>query len=279
MESNIVVERVVYMNKKIGFIGCGNMAKAMIGGMIKSGLTMPQNIYASDPSKSNLEEMKNSYGIKTTLDNTVLAGDCDIVFLSVKPDIYSTVIEEIKEVIKPQVIIVIIAAGQTLAQNEERFEKNIKMVKAMPNTPSFVGEGMTSVITNHLITQQEKEEVKDILGSFGRVEFINENLIDAATAVAGSSPAYVYMFIEALADGGVIHGMPRNQAYTFAAQAVLGAAKMVLETGIHPGELKDRVCSPGGATIDAVACLEESGFRNSVIKAVNCCVKKIGQLS
>lgn len=266
------------MDKKIGFIGCGNMAKAMIGGIVKSGITPPENVYASNPSKPNLEEMATTYGIKTTTDNKLVAKECDFVFLSVKPNIYETVIEEIKDFIKPSVIIILIAAGQGLEENQKRFGREVKIVKAMPNTPSMVGEGMTSVVLSTDINSQEKEEVKTILESFGRVEFIDESLLDAATAVAGSSPAYVYMFIEALADGGVIHGLSRNQAYTLAAQAVMGAAKMVLETGTHPGILKDMVCSPGGATIDAVASLEENQLRNSVIQAVNACIKKIEKL-
>ena len=267
------------MDKKIGFIGCGNMATTMIRGIVKSGLITPDNIYASNPSMSNLEEITNAHAINITQDNQIVAEKCDIVFLSVQPHLYSTVIAEIKEVVKTDVIIVLIAAGQTLAQNLERFGRNIKMVKAMPNTPSLVGEGMTAVSINHFITQQESQEIRALLESFGRVEFIQEDLMDAASAVGGSSPAFVYLFIEALADSGVMHGMSRKQAYTFAAQSVLGAAKMVLETDIHPGELKDMVCSPGGTTIEGIASLEENGLRSSVIKAVNHCVEKTKKIS
>ncbi len=266
------------MNKKMGFIGCGNMAKAMIGGIVKSGIIIPEQVYVSDPSTANLEDAKNLYGINTINDNTVVAKECDIIFLAVKPYIYAPVIEEIKEIVKSDVIIVLIAPGQGLVENQKRFGRDIKMVYAMPNTPALVGEGMTSVVLNDFVTSDEKSEIKEILESFSKVEFINQNLISAATAVAGSSPAYVYMFIEALADGGVLHGLSRNQAYTLAAQAVLGSAKMVLETGAHPGALKDMVCSPGGSTIDAVASLEENGFRNAVIQAVNSCVKKIEKM-
>jgi pyrroline-5-carboxylate reductase len=262
------------MNRKIGFIGCGNMAKAIIGGLVSSGIMRVENIYASNRSLPKLEEVKRKYEIQVTQDNTEVARQCDIVFLAVKPYQYASVIEEVKEFVHENAIIIMIAAGQTIEQNEQRFGKRMKMVRTMPNTPSLVGEGMTAVSTNDLVTTEEKQEVQAIFECFGKVEFIEEKLMDTASGVSGASPAYGYMFIEALADGAVLQGMPRKQAYTFAAQALLGAAKMVLETDLHPGELKDQVCSPGGATIEAVASLEESGFRSSVIKALNACVEK-----
>ncbi|MGM0902143.1 pyrroline-5-carboxylate reductase [Mesobacillus maritimus] len=262
------------MNRKIGFIGCGNMAKAIIGGMIQSGFTSAENIHASNRSYGNLEEMNQKYGIVVSQNNLDVARQCEVLFLAVKPNKYSLVIEEIKEMVSENALIIMIAAGQTIKQNEQRFGKRMKMVRTMPNTPSLVGEGMTAVSTNDLVTVEEKQVVQNIFESFGKVEFIDEQLMDTASGVSGASPAYGYMFIEALADGAVLQGMPRKQAYTFAAQALLGAAKMVLETELHPGELKDQVCSPGGATIEAVASLEKSGFRSSVIQALNACVEK-----
>ncbi|AGK53518.1 pyrroline-5-carboxylate reductase [Bacillus sp. 1NLA3E] len=262
------------MNRKIGFIGCGSMAKAMIGGIVKSGHTSPDNIYASNRSLSNLEEMKQAYGIQIKEDNREVAQNCNIIFLSVTPDMYESVIEQIRESIHEQTIIIMIAAGQTIAQNEQRFGRKIKIARSMPNTPALVGEAMSALCVNDLISADEKQELKAIFECFGEVEFIEENLMDVVSGVSGASPAYAYMFIEALADGAVKQGMPRKQAYIFASQAILGAAKMVLETGIHPGELKDQVCSPGGATIEAIASLEENGFRSSVIKAVDACVAK-----
>lgn len=262
------------MNRKIGFIGCGSMAKAMIGGIVQSGFTSPENIYASNRSIGNLTEMEQKHGIIVTQDNLEVARQCEIIFLAVKPNMYATVIEEIKEAIVENALIIMIAAGQTLAQNEQRFGKNVKLVRSMPNTPALVGEGMTAVCMNDLVTPEEKQVVQDIFECFGKVELIDEQLMDAVSGVSGASPAYGYMFIEALADGAVLQGIPRKQAYVFAAQALLGAAKMVLETDLHPGELKDQVCSPGGATIEAVASLEATGFRSSVIHALNACVEK-----
>lgn len=262
------------MDRKIGFIGCGNMAKAIIGGILQSGYTSPENIHASNRSYDNLEEMHQKYGIIVSQNNLDIARQCEILFLAVKPVKYSLVIEEIKEVVQDNALIIMIAAGQTIEQNEQRFGRKMKMVRTMPNTPSLVGEGMTAVSTNELVTTEEKQEIQAIFECFGKVEFIDEQLMDTASGVSGASPAYAYMFIEALADGAVLQGMPRKQAYRFAAQALLGAAKMVLETDLHPGELKDQVCSPGGATIEAVASLEKSGFRSSVIQALDACVEK-----
>lgn len=267
------------MDKKIGFIGCGNMGQAMIGGIVKSGLVAPEQVYASDPSEQNLSRMQAEYGICITQDNLVLAKKCDILVLSVKPYLYTDVIEEIRDAVKEHALIVMIAAGQTIAANEARFGREIKIVRAMPNTPALVGEGMAALCANSFVTEEEKNEVREIFESFGKAEFVGESMMDAVAGVSGSSPAYVYMFIEALADGAVMQGMPRQQAYTFAAQAVLGSARMVLETGMHPGALKDMVCSPGGTTIEAVASLEQDGMRAAVINAVNVCTEKSKAMS
>ena len=157
---------------------------------------------------------------------------------------------------------------------EAMFDSRLKLVRAMPNTPALVGEAMSALCCNELVTEEELAEAVSIFNSFGKCEVIKEALMDAVIGVSGSSPAYVYLFIEAMADAAVADGMPRAQAYKFAAQSVLGSAKMVLETGTHPGALKDAVCSPGGTTIEAVAVLEEEGLRNAVIKAQRACVQK-----
>ncbi|WP_010093552.1 pyrroline-5-carboxylate reductase [Ornithinibacillus scapharcae] len=263
------------MQRKIGFIGSGNMAEAIIGGLVKSEHTEPTNIYASNRTMPKLLDLKVTYGIHIAEDNKDVARQSDIIFLSVTPDKYSTVIDEIKDIVTEDSIIVIIAAGQTIEQNEQRFERKVKMVKAMPNTPVLVGEGLTAISVNDLVTEGEKEEIRRLFESFGKAEFIDESLMDTASAVGGSSPAFVYTFIEAMADAAVVNGMPRDKSYKIVAQAVLGAAKMVLDTGVHPGKLKDDVCSPGGTTIQSVASLEESGFRSAVIKAVQANVDKM----
>lgn len=262
------------MNKTIGFIGSGNMGGAIIGGVISSGLLQPQSIIASDILEDTLTHLSSKYGIRTTNDNLVVAAESDILFLAVKPNIYPTVIQEIRESVKNDVIIVVIAAGQKIAVVESLFQCDIKIVRTMPNTPALVGEGMTAICPNDFITSEELEDITDIMGSIGHSEIVPEYMIDVVTGISGSSPAYVYMFIEALSDAAVAEGMPRAQSYNFAAQAVLGSAKMVLETGMHPGVLKDQVCSPGGTTIAAVCELEKQGIRNAVISGVRACVEK-----
>lgn len=262
------------MNNKIGFIGAGNMATAMIKGIAKSGIIKPENIIASDPDMVKLNAMKNITKINITDNNLEVANFSDIIILSVKPNKYKDIIEEIRNNISENTIVVTIAAGITIAKSEEYFGKKIKIIRTMPNTPALVGEGMTAISQNELITAEELNTVSQIFSCFSKVEVIEESHINTVTALTGSSPAYVYMFIEALADGAVLKGLPRAKAYKMAAQAVYGSAKMVLETGKHPGELKDDVCSPGGTTIEAVYSLEKSGLRAAVIEAMEKCIEK-----
>jgi pyrroline-5-carboxylate reductase len=267
------------MNNKIGFIGCGNMAQAMINGIVKSGLTNPINIMASNPGIEKLNSAKEKYGIQVTSDNSKVAAFADILILAVKPDKYETVIKEIKDIVRKETVIVIIAAGITTEFICKHFERNVMVVRAMPNTSAAVGESMSALSKGKYVTKDNMDAVVAIFESFGRAEIIDEKLMDAVPAISGSSPAYVYMFIEALADGGVLSGIPRKQAYIMAAQAVLGAAKMVLETHEHPGVLKDNVCSPGGTTIEAVYTLEQNNFRGTVISAMNSCTRKTKEMS
>ena len=258
----------------IGFIGAGNMGRAIIGGIINSKIASPRDILASDNNTAALDALRDDFEIQTIADNTKVAEASDILFLAVKPQFLYTVIEEIKKTVKKDAVIVSIAAGQSLEKIETAFAKKIKLVRVMPNTPALVGESMSALTPNQNMTKEDFMPVLKIFESLGKAELVPEHLMDAVTAVSGSSPAYVFMLIEAMADAAVNSGMARSSAYTFAAQSVLGAAKMVLETGIHPGELKDMVCSPGGTTIEAVKVLEEKGFRASVIDAMDACVKK-----
>lgn len=262
------------MNKKIGFIGSGNMGSAMIGGIINSKLLTPDMIIASDKSLESINKLKDSLNINTTTDNIEVCEKSDIIVLSVKPFLYEVVIKEIRDYVDENKIIVSIAAGVTIEQVEGWFDKKIKLVKTMPNTPALVGEGMSAICPNENISKEELDEVIKIFNSFGKCELLEEKYFHGFIALAGSSPAYVYMFIEAMGDAGVKQGIPRAKAYTLAAQSLLGAAKMVLETGEHPGKLKDNVCSPGGTTIEAVIELEKQGFRNSIIAAMEKCEEK-----
>ena len=258
---------------KLGFIGAGNMAQAIIGGILKKGIYSKDDIIASAATEKTINKVSEEFGINTTLDNKKVA-EADILFLAVKPVYYKSVIDEIKDIVSSDQIIVTIAAGKSIAWVEEAFGGARKIVRTMPNTPALVGEGITAVCTNSNVSESDLSNVMDLLESFGKAEVINENVMDAVVAVSGSSPAYVFMFIEAMADAAVAEGMPRAQAYKFAAQSVLGSAKMVLETGKHPGELKDMVCSPAGTTIEAVRVLEKEGLRSSVMECMKACADK-----
>jgi pyrroline-5-carboxylate reductase len=263
------------MNKKIGFIGAGKMAQAMMGGILKSKMIVCEKMMASAVSVKTSVTIRQDYGIITTTDNKDVARFADILILAVEPDIHVHIIEEIKSEINQNVIIVTIAAGITLSDINRAFGFKVKAVRAMPNTPSSVGEGMSVICPNEYLSTEEITEVERLFQTFGKTERLPEKLMDAVPAISGSSPAYVYMLIEAMADGGVRQGIPRDTAYRLAAQAVLGAAKMVLDTGIHPAALKDNVCTPGGATIEAVAVLEDKKFRGSILAAMESCTSKV----
>lgn len=259
---------------RLGFIGCGNMATAMMKGIICNNIIAKEDVIGSDLAKTSLEQIRTEMGICITSDNKETAKNSEMLVLSVKPQFYESVIHEIKDSITENQLVITIAPGKTLEWLEKQFGKPIKIVRTMPNTPALVGEGITAVCCNSYVEQRELESVINILKGFGKCEVIPEHLMDVVVSVSGSSPAYVFMFIEAMADAAVADGMPRAQAYEFAAQSVLGSAKMVLETGKHPGELKDMVCSPGGTTIEAVRVLEEKGMRSSVFEAMKACTRK-----
>ena len=248
------------------------MAKAMIRGILDSKRVTAGEIIASAKSDTTREKISRELGICVAQTNSEVVDFSDVVFLAVKPQYYEEVISEIREEIRQEQIIVTIAPGKTLVWLAERLGTDKKIIRTMPNTPAMVKEGMMGMCKNELVTEEEMQQVKEICESFGKAEVVPESLIDVVVGVSGSSPAYVFMFIEAMADAAVAGGMPRSQAYTFAAQAVLGSAKMVLETGKHPGELKDMVCSPAGTTIQAVRVLEEKGMRSSVFEAMMKCL-------
>lgn len=250
------------------------MGSAMMRGILASGKCTENEIMASDALAGALTAIEKELGIMTSMDNKIVASFADVLFLAVKPQYYQDVIEEIRDVVTLDKVVVTIAPGKTLEWLEETFAKPVKIIRTMPNTPAMVREGMMGMCPNAHVTKEEAAMVRDICSGFGNTEIVSENLLDVVTAVSGSSPAYVFMFIEAMADAAVAEGMPRAQAYKFAAQAVLGSAKMVLETGKHPGELKDMVCSPGGTTIEAVRVLEEKGLRSAVFEAVKACAEK-----
>lgn len=262
------------MNRKIGIIGCGNMGRAMLSALLKSSDISNDDIIVSTKRENSAEKIRNDFKVKTTLVNSEVAEKSNILFLAVKPHFFKEVIEEIKDKINNDTIIISIAAGITISQIEEWFGKDIKLVRTMPNTPALVGEGMSAICPNKNITSDELNYVGKLYNSFGKYEILEEKDFHAFIALCGSSPAYVFMFIEAMADAGVKLGIPRAKAYKLVEQSVLGSAKLALETGKHPGVLKDEVCSPSGTTIDAVIDLERNGLRSTVISAVEKCAEK-----
>lgn len=259
---------------KIGFIGCGNMASAMIGGILKKGIFTKEEIIVSNLTEEGSRRSREKLGVVTTMENRQVAESAKIVVLAVKPQFYEEVLGEIKDVLTEEHILVGIAPGKTLSWLEEKCAQPLKIVRLMPNTPAQVGEGMTGVCFNKRVSEEEKQEICAITDSFGCTEVIPERLMEGLSAVTGCSPAYVFMFLEAMADAAVHQGMPRKQAYRLAAQAVLGSAKMLLETEMHPGELKDMVCSPAGSTIEGVRMLEKNGFRSAVFEALCAAAEK-----
>lgn len=259
---------------KIGFIGCGNMGQAMLAGMLDSGKITEHNIIVSAKTAATREKLEKEYQVSVAAQNIDVVREAEYIFLAVKPQYYEEVLMEVCSAITEKTVMISIAPGKTFEWLQEKIGKPCKIIRTMPNTPSLVKEGMMGICANDKVTATELKNVCDLCSGFSKTEIVTEKLMDVVTAVSGSSPAYVFMLIEAMADAAVEGGMPRNQAYTFAAQAVLGSAKMVLETGKHPGELKDMVCSPGGTTIQAVRVLEEQGMRAAVMDAMKACLDK-----
>lgn len=257
----------------IGVIGAGNMGYAMIKGIIK--VFPKEDVVFTDVSQERAEFVYENTQVSYVESNAECVNQSKYVILAVKPQFYEIVLKSIQYAVNEEHVLISIAPGFSIGQLNEKLGMEKRIVRAMPNTPALLGMGMSGITYQpQLFKHEEKEMIRKIFASFGKVEFIEEKLMNAVVCASGSSPAYVYMFIEALADSVVKYGMPRNKAYEFAAQAVKGAAEMVLETKEHPGVLKDQVCSPGGTTIAGVAALEEHGFRDAVIKATDACYRR-----
>lgn len=256
-----------------GFIGVGNMGYPLFQAAKK---TFGHNevIYTAATVKTRQTVMEKT-GIPSMEDNILVAKDCKYLVLAIKPQYFSQVLKEIKEYITMDHVVISLAVGITIETIQGYLTQETRIVRAMPNTPANLGLGMTGVTYRASEFSSEEQGILDrFFTSFGKYEIFDEGLMNAVTCASGSSPAYVYQFIEALADSVVKYGIPRSKAYTLVAQTVLGAAAMVLETGEHPAKLKDDVCSPGGTTIAGVSALEEYGFRNAIIQATDACYKK-----
>ena len=260
-------EGKVSMIKTIGFLGCGNMGGAIARAVCKA--ADPQNVYLANRTAAKAEALAAELGCNTTT-NAEVAGRSDLIFLAVKPQMMEALLAPLKFTLNERptrFILCSMAAGLSIARIQEMAGEDYPVIRIMPNTPASVGAGMIQYCSANVTAEEEQEFLK-LMAPAGRLDAVPEALIDAASSVSGCGPAWVYQFIEALADGGVACGLPRAKAQEYAAQMVLGSAKLVLESGKHPGELKDAVCSPGGSTIQGVRVLEEHGFRGAVTDAV-----------
>jgi pyrroline-5-carboxylate reductase len=267
------------MSRRWGFIGSGKMATALIQGMIRAGVVTPGDVVASDPYATAREELAARSGVAVTASNAEVAKRSDVLVLAVKPQGMAGVLEELSPVVTGSHLVLSIAAGVSLATLQSGIGPDARLVRVMPNTPALVGEGAAGYCLGPNTIPGDDAIVRRCLEAVGRALAVPESLIDAVTGLSGSGPAFVYILIEALADGGVRVGLPRETAVTLAAQTVLGAARMVLETGMHPGVLKDQVTSPGGTTIAGLHALERGGLRGTMIDAVEAATRRAKELS
>jgi pyrroline-5-carboxylate reductase len=254
--------------RTLGFLGAGNMAGALIKGLIHSRAVEPQRIVASDLKPERLKQLEAAHGIRTTTDNHALLRDVDVLVIAVKPQVVDKVLTEFGRDVKSGTLVVSVAAGVPIAAIEARLPAGARVVRSMPNTPATALAGATAIAAGTHATDDDMKIAHALFEAVGRVVTLDESLLDAVTGLSGSGPAYVMLMIEALADGGVKVGLHRDTALLLAAQTVYGSAKLLLETGEHPGRLKDMVTSPGGTAIAGLHTLESGGLRRTLIDAV-----------
>lgn len=266
--------------RKVGFIGAGNMGSAILRGALDADYLKPAQVVVCDASRRRMEELADEFPNVTYCDSASdLVEQCDMIILAVKPQYLQGVVDDIRPALMGKSIISI-AAGWTIPMLANALQgSGAAYMRVMPNTPAMVGEGMTALCDDSTFTKEDFAFAKGIFDAVGRTVVLPEHLFDGVIAISGSSPAYVYMMIEAMADAGVKEGLPRSRAYEMAAQSVLGSALMVLSSGTHPAGLKDAVCSPGGTTIEAVEELERKGFRAAIMDAMRVCAEKSRQMS
>lgn len=262
----------------VGFLGAGQMAAALAAGWAKAGLLDPKRSLAADPMPDARAKFRAATGVTAGEANRAVIDACDVLILAVKPQVMAEVLAEAKPAIRPAQLVVSIAAGVTLESLARGLGDTARLVRVMPNTPCLVGASAAAFAPGPHATPGDVAAVERLFGAVGVAYRVPEHLLDAVTGLSGSGPAFVYLFIEALADGGVKCGLPRNVAMSLAAQTVLGAAKMVLETGQHPGALKDAVASPGGTTIAGLHALERAAFRAAAMDAVEAATRRAQEL-
>ena len=264
--------------QRLAIIGAGNMGEALLRGLLGASLTKPETIVATGRRAERLEYLRESYGIATTTDNAAAVADAEVILLAVKPQIMDRVLGQIAPDLEDDALVISVAAGRTIASIEKHLHPGVHVWRAMPNTPAIVGMGATGIAAREGATDGQEALVRELFLAVGSVIRVDESLMDAVTGLSGSGPAYVMMIIEALADAGVKVGLPRYQAQTLAAQTVLGSARLLIDTNEHPGVLKDRVTSPGGAAIAGLHTLEEGGLRTTLINAVEAATARSKEL-
>ena len=267
------------LNRKIGIIGGGKMGEAIIAGLVRAGTVHAQDILVSDKVAETLERLEKRHYVRSASSNSEVAIGSDIVLLCVQPRDMAQVLESIRDSLSPAKLLISIAAGVATDYIQRILGKKQDLVRAMPNNACTIGEGMTVLALAKDTPANRLKEATEVFSAVGRTLTLEERLFDAVTGLSGSGPAYVYLFIEALADGGVKVGIPKNTAVTLAAQTVLGAAKMVLETGEHPAKLKDLVATPGGTTVQGLYEFEEGKLRASCVRAVERATQRARELS
>ena len=265
-------------SKKIGFIGGGNMAEALIKGLLSASFIEAKSLLVSDVSAERLEYLHKEYHVKVTDDNCELAKKCDIILLAVKPQAMKKVLEGIAEWVDDKTLVISIAAGipiKTIAEHlSPDGSKKLGVVRTMPNTPALVHEGVTALAASHKVSAGDLKVAHRIFEAVGKTVDVSESHLDAVTGLSGSGPAYIFMIIEALSDAGVKMGLARDVSNILTLQTILGSAKLALESGKHPGELKDQVTSPGGTTISGLHALEKGGLRTTLMNAVEAATKR-----
>jgi len=262
----------------IGFIGAGNMAEALIRGLVRGGHVPASRIVASLPRRDRLDELATSYGIEVTTDNRDVAKRCGLIVLSIKPQIMDKVLREIADVIQAGTLVVSIAAGVDTETIEEALAEGVRVIRAMPNTPALVGAGATAISPGKHASEADLAAAKAMFDAVGITVQLDESHLDAVTGLSGSGPAYIFLILEALADAGVKVGLSRRNAQRLAAQTVMGSAKLLLDTDEHPGRLNDMVTSPGGTAIAGLHTLEQGGQRTTLINAVETATKRAREL-
>ena len=262
----------------IGFIGAGTMATTIARGLLEAGVCTSDDILASEPREARRTQVGAELGIRTLTDNAEVAARSDVLVLATKPQAFGRVLPELREALRPETLVVSIAAGVTNAAIEARLAPETHVIRTMPNTPAMVRHGATAVAPGTHATAADIALARRLFESVGVVEVLDEGLMDAVTGLSGSGPAFIFVIIDALADAGVKQGLHRHTAQTLAAQTVLGAAKLLIETGEHPGRLKDMVCSPGGTTISGLHTLEAGGLRTTLIDAVDAATRRSAEL-